>query len=325
MLIDYNTTFINAIRNKISNAYICPTDSNIGIYLNNLVIIGSGSSVTPITNEQQSLIINRLNNSKTTVDSYSVACEYTYIEPKIDILQDYIDNAKYIVGFSGAGISVSSGIPDFRSSSGLYMQEFGNKNPEEILSKKCFREDPKLFFRFLKTRMNMFDGKLPNRSHLFLSQLEKVGKLKSVITQNIDGLHRDAGNKNVLEIHGTHRTYRCNSACGAKYTTEQFRDKLINSEIPMCECGGIIRTNTVLFDEPLDDTTFEQSIDECKKADLLIVIGSSLIVQPAASLISEINKDCKLVIINNDWTPYDKKADLVIRENCGEVFDKIKI
>ena len=321
-MLNYADTFINAIKNKISKTYICPTDPNIGIYLNNLVIIGSGSSITPITNEQQSLIIDRLNNSTSPTNSYSIAAEYTYVEPRISILQEYINNAKYIVVFTGAGISVESKIPDFRSSSGLYMKDFGDKNPEQILSKKCFREEPKLFFKFLKTRMNMFDG---NRSHKFLAQLEKIGKLKTVITQNIDGLHRDAGNENVLEIHGTHRTYRCNSACGTSYTTEQFLDKLTNSEIPICECGGVIRTNTVLFDEPLDDDTFEKAIDECKNADLLISIGSTLIVQPAASLLSEINKDCKLVIVNNDWTPYDKKADLVIRENCGDVFDKIKI
>jgi len=325
MLLDYNTTLLNAIKNKIPNTYICPINPDIGIYLNNLIMVASGSSIIPITEEQKPIIIDKLDKATTPSNSIDIVMSYKYSSYNIDKLQEYIDNAKYIVAFSGAGVSVESKIPDFRSSSGVYSKDFGDKNPEQILSRKCFREDPKLFFRFVRSRLSIFDGKNPNRSHLFLAQLEKSGKLKTVITQNIDGLHKDAGNVNVLEIHGTHRTYRCNSACGADYTTEQFLDKLTNSDIPICECGGIIRTNTVLFDEPLDDDTFEKAIDECKKADLLISIGSSLIVQPAASLLSEINKNCKLVIINNDWTPYDRKAHLVIRENCGDVFDKIKL
>jgi NAD-dependent deacetylase len=289
------------------------------------MIGASGVNIIPITKEQTPIIIDQLNKASTILESINIVMFHKYSPYNIDKLQEYIDNAKYIVSFSGAGISVSSGIPDFRSSSGLYMQDFSGKSPEEILSRKCFRENPKLFFKFLKTRMTMFDGKLPNKAHLFLAQLEKVGKLKTIITQNIDGLHIDAGNTKVIEIHGTHRTYRCNSACGTNYTTEEFLNKLNSSDIPLCECGGIIRTNTVLFDEPLDDDTFEKAIEECKKADLMLVVASTLIVQPAASLLSEINKNCKLVIINNDWTPYDKTADLVIRENCGDVFDKIKI
>jgi NAD-dependent deacetylase len=324
-MIEYNSYFINAIKNKIANTYICPINPNIGVYLDNLIMVDIDSSIIPITPEQSPIIIDKLNKASSIEGSIRIVMEYKCSEYNIDKLQEYIDNAKYIVNFSGAGVAVESKIPDFRSSSGLYMKGFDGKSPEEILSRKCFRENPKLFFKFLKTRMTMFDGKLPNRSHLFLAQLEKVGKLKTIITQNIDGLHIDAGNTNVLEIHGTHRTYRCNSACGTNYTTDEFLNKLNNSDIPLCECGGIIRTNTVLFDEPLDDDTFEKAIGECKKADLMLVVASTLIVQPAASLLSEINKDCKLVIINNDWTPYDRKADLVIRENCGDVFDKIKL
>jgi NAD-dependent deacetylase len=289
------------------------------------MIGSSGINIIPITKEQTPIIIDQLNKATTILESINIVLYYKYSSYNIDKLQEYIDNAKYIVNFSGSGISTESQIPDFRSGAGLYMKDFDGKSPEQILSRKCFREDPKLFFKFLKTRMTMFDGKLPNRSHVFLAQLEKVGKLKTIITQNIDGLHKDAGNTNVLEIHGTHRTYRCNSACGTNYTTEEFLNKLNSFDIPLCECGGTIRTNTVLFDEPLDDDTFEKAIEECKKADLMLVVASTLIVQPAASLLSEINKDCKLVIINNDWTPYDRKADLVIRENCGDVFDKIKL
>lgn len=328
-MIEYNTYFINSIKNKIPNTYICPINPNIGVYLDNLIMIDTDSSIIPITPEQSPIIIDKLNKASSIEESIRIVMEYKCSDYNINKLQEYIGNAKHIVNFSGAGISTEfpSSIPDFRSSSGLYMQDFSGKSPEEILSRKCFRENPKLFFKFLKTRMTMFDGKKPNRSHLFLAQLEKVGKLKAIITQNIDGLHRDAGNKDskILEIHGTHRTYRCNSACGTCYTTEEFLNKLTTSDIPLCECGGIIRTNTVLFDEPLDDDIFEEAIRECKKADLMLVVASTLIVQPAASLLSEINKECKLVIINNDWTPYDRKADLVIRENCGDVFDKIKI
>lgn len=174
--------------------------------------------------------------------------------------------------------------------------------------------------------MNVLLNREPNRSHKFLVALEKAGKLKSILTQNIDNLHNQAGSTNVFELHGNYSKFRCNSACGRPYTVADFTTLMENSEIPTCECGGVIRPCTVLFDEYLDDTVFEGGIQEAKKSDLMIAIGSTLQVQPAAGLLSERDrKNSKLVIINKDKTPYDSRADLIINENCGEVFDQIKL
>ena len=250
-------------------------------------------------------------------------------EDRIVQLQKYINDSKYIVAFTGAGISTESNIPDFRSSSGLYMKDFDGKSPEQILSGRFFREkkNKPMFFKFLKTRMNVLIGREPNRSHKFLADLEKTGKLKAIVTQNIDNLHNLAGNANVLELHGNYSKFRCNSACGfgTEHTCDSFMKQMETKEIPTCECGSVIRPSTVLFDECLPDDVFDKAITECFKADLLIAIGSTLQVQPAAGLLSERNKECKLVIINKDTTPYDSRANLIIRENCGEVFDRIKI
>jgi len=245
----------------------------------------------------------------------------------IEQLQEYINNAKYIVAFTGAGISTESNIPDFRSSGGLYMKDFDGLSPEQILSGRFLRErkNKPMFFKFFKTRMNVLLDKKPNRSHLFLSNLEKVGKLKAVVTQNIDNLHNLAGNTNVLELHGNYSVFKCASACGARYTVEYFNKVMETTDIPICECGGIIRPNTVLFDEWLNDETFEESMKQLKLADVVLAIGSSLQVQPAAGLLEEVSDTCKLIILNRDNTPYDHRASLVIRENCGEVFDNIKL
>jgi NAD-dependent deacetylase len=324
MLIDYDTTIINAILHKIPNTYICPINSDIGIYLNNLIMIGaSGVNIIPITTEQTPIIIDQLNKASTILESINVVMYHKYSSYNIDKLQEYIDNSKYLTIYSGAGISTPE-IPDFRGTGGLYSTQFEGHSPETILSLRCLRQNPKLFFKFTKMRLGILLNKQPNKSHKFLYTLEKCGKLKTIITQNIDGLHAVAGNSNILELHGNF-TFRCDSVCGQSHTISELVDKLNSSEIPLCDCGGMIRPNTVLFDERLNDEVFEKSILEMKKSDLVIVVGSSLTVMPAASLLSEINKDCKLVIINNDWTPYDRKADLVIRENCGDVFDKIKL
>lgn len=243
----------------------------------------------------------------------------------INKLQEMVDAAKSIVVFTGAGISTESGIPDFRSSNGLYMSEFDGKSPEQILSRRFFRENKKTFCSFLKKRMNVLLNREPNRSHKALAAWEKAGKLTGVVTQNIDDLHNKAGNTNVMELHGNYSKFRCDSACGASYTCDDFMKKIETEEIPKCECGGVLRPCTVLFDESLDDATFEKAIVEISRADLLIVVGSSLMVQPAAGLVRELKKGANFVIINTTGTPYDKLATLIINENCGDVLEAIKV
>lgn len=238
-------------------------------------------------------------------------------------LKELIANSNHIVAFTGAGISTESGIPDFRSSSGLYMSgDFEGHTPEGILTSRMLRTNPKLVLKFYKHRlMNMVD-KDPNRSHRILKQLEDAGKLKAVITQNIDNLHRKCGSQTVYELHGNATKFRCNIHCGKTYTYEQFVQMVEKDDVPTCECGfSFIRPNVVLFDESLDDTVFDAAYHEASKCDLMIAIGSSLAVQPAASLLSEIPKTAKLVIINKDTTPYDRRAALLIHENCGDVLE----
>jgi len=237
-------------------------------------------------------------------------------------LLDIIKEAKNIVAFTGAGLSTESGIPDFRSSSGIYLSgEFEGYTPERILSNRFFRDNKKVFFDFYKKRILSMADKQPNRAHYALQKLESVGKLKCVVNQNIDNLLQKAGVKNVLDLHGNGSQFRCLSACGkGYYTCEEFMK--MDDDIPRCECGGIVRPNTVLFDEWLSDDTFDAAYCAAKDCDLFIVIGSSLLVKPAATLVGEITDECKLVIINNMSTPYDKKAYLIISKPCGEVLEE---
>lgn len=239
-------------------------------------------------------------------------------------LSDLIKQSTYMLAFTGAGISTESGIPDFRSSAGLYSSgSFGGMNPEMILTRRTLRTDPNLVLRFYKERLMRMVDKEPNRAHLALKQLEDMGKLKGVITQNIDNLHRKCGTQNVMELHGNGTRFKCNIDCGESYTYEEFLSMLEKEPKPMCKCGfSFIRPDVVLFDEWLDDDIFDKAYYEAKKCDLMISIGSSLLVRPACSLLSEIPKTAKLVIINNDKTPYDKKADLVIHESCGKVLEE---
>lgn len=230
--------------------------------------------------------------------------------------------ATNIVAFTGAGISTESGIPDFRSNSGIYQSgEFQGYNPQDILSRKMFRENPKLFYSFYKHRLAGLLHKQPNKAHLALVELEKMGKLKWVVTQNIDNLHQKAGSINVLDLHGNGSKAHCIS-CYRKYTHEQFHDMLNSSDIAKCDCGGKVRPTTVLFDESLNDDTYDTAYRVINEADLLIVIGSSLSVQPAAGLVNRRNKNCTFVIINNTETVYDGAAQMVIRESCGDVMDR---
>ena len=231
--------------------------------------------------------------------------------------------SKNIIAFTGAGISTESGIPDFRSSSGLYSSgPFSGFAPEDILTRRMMRTKPNLVLSFYKERLMRMVDKEPNRAHYALKKLEDMGKLNFIITQNIDNLHRKAGSKNVLEIHGNGTRFLCSINCGERYTYEEFIDRIEKDEKPMCNCGmAPIRPDVVLFDEWLDDGTFDKAYWAAKKCDLMIAIGSSLLVRPACSLIGEIGDTCKLVIINKDETPYDKRANLIIRESCGEVLE----
>jgi NAD-dependent deacetylase len=238
-------------------------------------------------------------------------------------LTELVKKSNNIIAFTGAGISTESGIPDFRSSSGLYLTgKYAGFSPEQILSRRFFSINKEVFFSFYKERLNNLLSKEPNRSHHALVKLEKLGKLKYIVTQNIDNLHQKAGSTNVLDLHGNGSKSHCVS-CQEKYTYEHFSKLLNESEIPMCVCGGIIRPSTVLFDEWLNDDIYMKSYFAIGHCDLLICIGSSLVVMPASGLILRKNKDCNLVIINNEKTEFDSMASLVINENCGCVLEKL--
>ena len=231
-------------------------------------------------------------------------------------LKELINRSNNIVFFGGAGVSTESGIPDFRSTDGLYHQEY-DYPPETILSHSFFMRNPEEFYRFYKNKMLCLDAK-PNMAHKKLAELEKAGKLKAVITQNIDGLHQAAGSKEVLELHGSvHRNY-C-TRCGQFYDLDYVR----NSEgVPTCTCGGRIKPDVVLYEEGLDDRTIQKSIDYIRNADMLIIGGTSLVVYPAAGLI-DYYRGNKLVLINKSVTSRDSQADLVISDSIGKVLGSI--
>lgn len=234
---------------------------------------------------------------------------------KIEQLKKLVDSSDNIVFFGGAGVSTESGIPDFRSVDGLYNQKF-DYPPEVILSHEFFFLKTEEFYRFYRDKM-IAPGVKPNAAHLALAALEKAGKLKAVITQNIDGLHQAAGSGAVYELHGTVLKNRC-LKCGKFYSV----DKITNSEgVPKCDCGGVIKPEVVLYGESLPDDAVAGAISAIRKADLLIVAGTSLTVYPAAGLLNYF-RGKTLVLINRDETPYDDKADLVIREKVGEVLKR---
>lgn len=231
-------------------------------------------------------------------------------------LKEFIDGSNNIVFFGGAGVSTESGIPDFRSTDGLYHQQY-DYPPETILSHSFFMRNPEEFYRFYKNKMLCLDAK-PNMAHKKLAELEKAGKLKAVITQNIDGLHQAAGSKEVLELHGSvHRNY-C-MKCGKFYDAEYM---LHAESVPTCSCGGMIKPDVVLYEEGLDMTVMSKSIQAIQNADVLIIGGTSLVVYPAAGLI-DYYRGNKLVVINMSVTSQDKNADLVIQEPIGKVFSNL--
>lgn len=238
------------------------------------------------------------------------------MENKIYKLKELINESNNIVFFGGAGVSTESGIPDFRSKDGLYHQKY-KYPPEEILSHTFFMNNTDEFYKFYKEKMNSLKYE-PNITHKKLVTLEKTGKLKVVITQNIDGLHQKAGSKNVCELHGSILRNYC-MKCHKFYDAEYVFN---SSSIPKCSCGGIIKPDVVLYEEQLDDETLEKSILEIQNADMLIIAGTSLTVYPASGLINYF-RGRNLVLINKDTTPYDNRANLVINESLGKIFEKI--
>ena len=237
----------------------------------------------------------------------------------VDKFVDMVQHSDNIVFFGGAGVSTESGIPDFRSVDGLYNQKY-KYPPETILSHSFYVSQPEEFYRFYRDKMLCLAAQ-PNAAHIKLAELEQAGKLKAIVTQNIDGLHQKAGSKNVLELHGSvHRNFcqRCHKFFDAEY--------MLHSEgVPKCDaCGGPIKPDVVLYEEGLDNDVIEQSLYYISHADMLIIGGTSLVVYPAAGLVRYYGGH-KLVLINKSATDMDKSADLVINEPIGEVFSRITL
>ena len=233
-------------------------------------------------------------------------------------LQEIINDSESIVFFGGAGVSTESGIPDFRSTDGLYNQKY-DFPPETILSHRYFMTHTADFYKFYRDKMLYLDAK-PNKAHTALAQLEMSGKLKAVITQNIDNLHQTAGSKTVYELHGSvYRNYCMD--CKKAYSIE----KILNSTgVPTCDCGGIIKPDVVLYEENLNEDVINGAINAISNCDTLIIAGTSLTVYPAAGFVGYF-KGRHLVLINRDKTSYDKYAELVIREKVGEVLGEIVV
>lgn len=231
----------------------------------------------------------------------------------------WVEESDNIVFFGGAGVSTESGIPDFRSVDGLYNQQY-DYPPETILSHTFYHRNPEEFYRFYRNKMLCLDAE-PNVTHIKLAELEKAGKLKGVVTQNIDGLHQKAGSKNVMELHGSVLRNYC-ERCGNFMSAE---DILHSTGIPTCpNCGGPVKPDVVLYEEGLNQKTLEDAVWYISHADVLIVGGTSLAVYPAAGLIDYYHGD-KLVLINKSATPMDRRANLLIQDGLGNVFSQIEI
>ena len=240
------------------------------------------------------------------------------MDEELKILQQWIDDSRSIVFFGGAGVSTESDIPDFRSVDGLYNQKY-DYPPEEILSRSFFDTRPEEFYRFYRDKMLCLDAQ-PNPAHRKLAQLEEAGRLRSVVTQNIDGLHQAAGSKRVWELHGSvHRT-KC-MRCGRAYPVEFIRD---SEGVPTCSCGGTVKPEVVLYEESLSSRVLEGALEDIRSADMLIIGGTSLAVYPAASLV-HYYRGHRLVLINKSPTPYDTHADLMIAAPIGQVLGQIRV
>ena len=237
---------------------------------------------------------------------------------QIQTLQRWIDDSHAIVFFGGAGVSTESGIPDFRSVDGLYNQKYAWP-PEEILSRTFFDTQPEEFYRFYRDKMLCLEAK-PNAAHRKLAELESAGRLRSVVTQNIDGLHQLAGSRRVWELHGSvHRNY-C-MRCRRPYSVESIKE---GQGVPTCSCGGTIKPDVVLYEEGLDSATIEGAVADLRAADLLIIGGTSLAVYPAAGLINYF-RGKRLVLINKTSTPFDIRANLAIHSPIGQVLSQIRV
>ena len=235
-----------------------------------------------------------------------------------ETLKQIVKESDNIVFFGGAGVSTESGIPDFRSVDGLYNQKY-EYPPETILSHTFFMRQTEEFYRFYRDKMLELDAK-PNAAHKKLAELEAAGKLKAVITQNIDGLHQAAGSKRVLELHGSvHRNY-C-MKCGKFHSVYEIKE---STGIPRCECGGIIKPDVVLYEEGLDNQTMEDAVSFIRQADVLVIGGTSLAVYPAAGLIDYYKGD-KLILVNKSATPMDGRADLLVQGAIGEIFSQLEV
>lgn len=238
------------------------------------------------------------------------------MEDKIKILQRWIDESESTVFFGGAGVSTESGIPDFRSTDGLYNLKY-KYPPEQIISHEFFYGKTEEFYDFYRDKLLTPDAK-PNMAHIRLAELEKAGKLDAVITQNIDGLHQMAGSRNVFELHGAVSRNYC-LKCAKKYGPEFIME---NKPVPRCECGGLVKPDVVLYNEGLDDAVVDGAVKALSSAELLIVGGTSLVVYPAAGLLRYF-KGSHIVLINKSSTSFDKNCDLVFNESIGEVFRQI--
>ena len=234
----------------------------------------------------------------------------------IETLKQWVNEAKRIVFFGGAGVSTESGIPDFRSVDGLYNQKI-EYPPETIISHSFYERRPEYFFRFYREKMLPLDFE-PNITHKVLARWEQEGRLLAVVTQNIDGLHQKAGSKNVYELHGSVlRNYFVR--CGRFYPAEHVRDA---QGVPRCECGGIVKPDVVLYEESLDEDVISGAVSAISRADLLIVGGTSLTVYPAAGFLGYFRGD-RLALINRDPTPFDRHAGVVIHDGLGKVFSQL--
>ena len=238
------------------------------------------------------------------------------MDQAIETLRRWVAESDDIVFFGGAGVSTESGIPDFRSVDGLYNQQWAYP-PETIISHSFFEHDPAEFYRFYRAKL-VVKGAKPNAAHLKLAQWEREGKLKAVITQNIDGLHQAAGSKEVLELHGSTLRYYC-ARCRKPYPVSFIND---GEGVPRCDCGGIVRPDVVLYEEALDQDILQRSVMHIRSADMLIIGGTSLAVYPAAGLINYY-RGHKLVLVNRGATPRDGEADLIVRGNIGQVFSQL--
>ncbi len=235
---------------------------------------------------------------------------------KLDTLKTWVDEACHIVFFGGAGVSTESGIPDFRSVDGLYNQKF-KYPPETIISHSFFQRKPEEFFEFYREKMLPL-GFEPNVTHKVLARWEREGKLDAVVTQNIDGLHQKAGSKNVLELHGSVLRNYC-VRCHKSYSAEFVKNA---KGVPMCDCGGVVKPDVVLYEESLDEGVMYRAAKAISEADVLIVAGTSLTVWPAAGMI-RYYRGHRLVLINRDPTPYDDEANLVLHARLGDVFSQL--